>query len=234
MPVRDPVCHRLPGRRRAGAGGFGCQRPVHAGADLFGHPAEPTISPHRRGRSPLPAERPRPVRGPLAARRCGVDAGAGRGALRHQSGPQFCPDRPLYGLAHCRPAGQPGRLAVPVRVPVRSSEISSTRTSASPHRPAHEALAGVRGGRQLPPGAAAFRLPLRAGRAVPGAAARVPDASRHPARPHPPQRRFLCVCRHPRSGCACCWCWSPAASCLPSRGHCSSRRRHLPSFWRAG
>lgn len=36
-----------------------------------------------------------------------------------------------------------------------------------------------------------------------------------------------------RSGCACCWCWSPAASCLPSRGHCSSRRRYLPSFWRA-
>ena len=37
-----------------------------------------------------------------------------------------------------------------------------------------------------------------------------------------------------RSGCACCWCWSPAASCLPSRGHCSSRQRYLPSFWRAG
>ena len=36
-----------------------------------------------------------------------------------------------------------------------------------------------------------------------------------------------------RSGCACCWCWSPAASCLPSRGHCSSRQRYLPSFWRA-
>ena len=91
--------------------------PVRAGADLFGHPAEPAISPHRRGRGPLPAEHPRPVRSPLAARRCGVDAGADRGALRHQSGPQFCPERPLYGLAHCRPAGQPGRLAVPVRVP---------------------------------------------------------------------------------------------------------------------
>ena len=37
-----------------------------------------------------------------------------------------------------------------------------------------------------------------------------------------------------RSGCACCWCWSPAAFCLPSRGHCSSRQRYLPSFWRAG
>ena len=106
MPVRDPVCHRPAGGERAAL--------VVLGANGLSTLALTYLAVRQSRPFPLTAEAV--VRGPLAARRCGVDAGAGRGALRHQSGPQFCPDRPLYGLAHCRPAGQPGRLAVPVRV----------------------------------------------------------------------------------------------------------------------
>ena len=197
MPVRDPVCHRPAGGERAALVVFGCQRPVHAGADLSGHPAEPAISPHRRA---------------VALSRLNVlvrfaahwlPAGAAwmlvlTGLLFGISlARSFVQTVHYTGLAHCRPAGQPGRLAVPVRVPGAEQRDKLRGRPRLPHRPAHEALAGVRGGRQLPPGAAAFRLPLRAGRAVPGAAARVPDAARHPARPHPPQRRLLCACRHP-------------------------------------
>ena len=106
MPVRDPVCHRPAGGERAAL--------VVLGANGLSTLALTYLAIRQSRPFPLTAEA---VALSLAARRCGVDAGADRVALRHQSGPQFCPDRPLYGLAHCRPAGQPGRLAVPVRVP---------------------------------------------------------------------------------------------------------------------
>ena len=114
MPVRDPVCHRPAGGERAAL--------VVLGANGLSTLALTYLAIRQSRPFPLTAEAVALSRLNVlvrfaAARRCGVDAAADRGALRHQSGPQFCPDRPLYGLAHCRPAGQPGRLAVPVRVP---------------------------------------------------------------------------------------------------------------------
>ena len=116
MPVRDPVCHRPAGGERAAL--------VVLGANGLSTLALTYLAIRQSRPFPLTAEAVALSRlnvlvrfaAHWLARRCGVDAGAGRVALRHQSGPQFCPDRPLYGLAHCRPAGQPGRLAVPVRV----------------------------------------------------------------------------------------------------------------------
>ena len=109
MPVRDPVCHRPAGGERAAL--------VVLGANGLSTLALTYLAIRQSRPFPLTAEAVALSRlNVLAARRCGVAAGADRGALRQQSGPQFCPDRPLYGLAHCRPAGQPGRLAVPVRV----------------------------------------------------------------------------------------------------------------------
>ena len=133
MPVRDPVCHRPAGGERAALVVLGANGLSTLASDLSGHPAEPTISPHRRGRGPLPAERPRPVRGPLAARRCGVDAGADRGALRHQSGPAVFLQTVHYTVWHTADQlGSRGGWLSRFEFRVRSSEISYADVRVSP------------------------------------------------------------------------------------------------------
>ena len=110
MPVRDPVCHRPAGGERAAL--------VVLGANGLSTLALTYLAIRQSRPFPLTAEAVALSRLNVLVRFAAhwLPAGSDRGALRHQSGPQFCPDRPLYGLAHCRPAGQPGRLAVPVRV----------------------------------------------------------------------------------------------------------------------
>lgn len=196
MPVRDPVCHRPAGGERAAL--------VVLGANGLSTLALTYLAIRQSRPFPLTAEAVALSRLNVLVRFAAhwLPAGAAwmlvlTGALFGISLARSFVQTVHYTVWHTADQlGSRGGWLSRFEFRVRSSEISYADVRVSPiarlmkRWPVFVVQVAA-------PGTAAFRLPLRAGRAVPGAAARIPNAARHPARPHPPQRRLLCACRHP-------------------------------------
>ena len=163
MPVRDPVCHRPAGGERAAL--------VVLGANGLSTLALTYLAIRQSRPFPLTAEAVALSRLNVLVRFAAhwLPAGAAwmlvlAGALFGISLARSFVQTVHYTVWHTADQAGQARGGWLSRFEFRCGAVrSATRRPRLPHAPAHEALAGVRGGRQLPPGAAAFRLPLRAG-----------------------------------------------------------------------